>query len=73
MCNCKRAPFFPFSQGCIKKKIIYSKDNEKKARGKALKPEIYNRIIEKDSSLDVNHLLNPYLFVSEYTENTVPE
>lgn len=65
--------FFPFSQGCIKKKIIYSKDNEKKASGKALKPEIYNRIIDKDSSLDVNHLLNPYLFVSEYTENTVPE
>lgn len=57
--------FFPYSLGYIAKSKIPCEKNAK--NGRLSKEKIYNEIIKNDSSIDLEHLLNPYQAFAEYT------
>lgn len=60
--------FFPYSFGYIAKSKILCKETAKKAKI-YVEPKdiIYNNIVNANPSLELNHLLNPYLTFGEYT------
>lgn len=60
--------FFPYSFGYIAKSKIPCKETVNKSKlSIASKEDIYNTIVNNNPSLDMNHLLNPYLTFGEYT------
>ena len=59
--------FFPLSQGFITKQRIYSEKNIKKKHLQS-KQETYKNIVQNKPFYDLEHLLDPYLFFSEYNK-----
>lgn len=59
--------FFPFSQGLITKRKIYAEKNNKGNKNLS-KQTRYKDIINKYPYYDMEHLLDPYLYFSEYNK-----
>ena len=59
--------FLPFTQGLITKYRIYS-DANKKMMTQKTKQELYKEITQMYPYYDLEHLLNPYLYFSEYNK-----
>lgn len=61
--------FFPFSQGCFVKYRIYAKKNISKSKLSLVsKEDVYNQVCNLEPFHDEKHLMDPYLYFTEYTK-----